>query len=150
MAFEFRYQRILDVREREEEQEQAALAEVQNRLREERAVLDELEAKLDGLFDEARESRKHNPRAHQFRRQLQQAQSLRQRIARQREVVETWEKKLDRQRQRLIEASQQKRVMETLRENQLEAYRKKRRREEQRRSNEIATRQYYRENRDNA
>ncbi len=150
MAFEFRYQRILDVREREEEQEQAALAEVQNRLREERSALDELEDRLDGLYEQARESRKKNPPAHRFQQQLRQAQALKRRIARQREVVEKWEKKRERQRRRLIEASQRKRVMETLKENQFEEYRENRRQEEQRRSNEIATRQYYRENRDDA
>jgi flagellar FliJ protein len=141
MSFEFRYQRILDVRELEEDQEQAEFVEIRNRLREEEQKLESLKEELNQHFEKTRDYRKGSaPALQRFR---QHASRLNQKIEEQQNVVEEWEDKLEEQRDELIEASQKRQVLERLKEQDLEEFREELREAEQRQQEEVANQQYH-------
>lgn len=143
MSFQFRYQRILDVRELEEDQEQAEFVEIQNRLREEEQKLEDLKQELEEHFDKARAQRSGNPEAIQRHRKY--ARRLNNRIAQQQSVVEEWEQKLEEQREELVEASQKRQVMERLKEQDFEEFQEDIREAEQTEQDDISNQQYFRE-----
>lgn len=149
MSFQFRFQRVLDVREQQEDLEEIEFARVQNRLRSERETLEELEQKLEDHYQNMRNSRKMGGSASSFSQQQEYTQYLLGQIERQKEVVEDWERKLEKQREQLIEASQRREVLETLKENDHEEFQKEVLRSERRELNQVAARQYARDEDDN-
>lgn len=145
MSFQFRYQRILDVREIEEEQEQVEFAEIQNRLSEERNKLNDLQDELREFFDQNRRKRTGSISVHDLTKSNDYAGVLKKRIEDQKEVVEQWEDKLEDQREKLIEASQKKRVLEALKENDYEEFVEERLDAERKQEDDITNRQYFRD-----
>lgn len=146
MSFQFRYQRILDVRNLQEDIEQSEFADVQNRLIEEREKLEDLQNELESLFDDAREVRTgKTTNVKQFNQFRDYAKRLKKQISDQRNVVEEWERKLEEKRDELIEASQKRQVMETLKEQDFEEFREEIQEQERKEQEEIANRQYFQE-----
>ncbi len=150
MAFQFRYQRILDIRELEEDQEKARFAEIQQKLSAEKRKLREHKQELQDLLSSEGKNRKNQTNVQNFLQLQRYASLLENRISRQQRVVEEWQEKLDKQRKKLIEASQQRQVMDKLKENDFEEFQEEIRKEEERQNNEIANQQFYREYRSNA
>jgi flagellar FliJ protein len=150
MAFQFRYQRILDIRELEEDQEKARFAEIQQKLSGEKRKLREHKQELQELLSSEGKKRKNQTNIQNFLQLQRYAGLLENRIDRQQRVVEEWQEKLNKQRKKLIEASQQRQVMDKLKENDFEEFQEEIRKEEERQNNEIANQQYYREYRSNA
>jgi flagellar FliJ protein len=145
MSFQFRFQRVLDVREREEDLERIDFAEVQNQYRREVDKLESLKEELDEHYDRIRRQRQGQGGAHRFVQQQEQTEYLLNQIQKQQDVVEEWKEKLEEQREELVEASQRRQVLERLRENEYEEFREDMLRQERRESNEVANRQFYRE-----
>lgn len=149
MAFQFRFQRVLDVREREEDLEKVEFARVQNRYRREVEELEKLKQKLENHYARSRQQRSGQGGVHTFVQQQEHTSYLMEKIQQQQEIVDEWEKKMEEQREELVEASQRRQVMETLRENDYEAFQKEQLSQERREGNEVANRQYYRDNLNN-
>jgi len=148
MSFQFRFQRVLDVREQQEDLEEIEFARVQNRLRSEKQTLEELEQKLDDHYQNIRTRRKAGASASNFSQQQEYTQYLLGQIDRQKEVVEEWEQKLETQREQLIEASQRRQVLERLKENDHEQFQEEVLRRERLELNQVAARQYARDTQD--
>lgn len=145
MSFQFRFQRVLDVREQQEDLEEIEFARVQNRFRSEKETLEQLEQKLDDHYQNIRNRRKMGGRSSSFSQQQDYTQYLLGQIERQKEVVADWEQKLEEQREQLIEASQRREVLQTLKENDHEQFQQEVLRQERRELNEVAARQYARD-----
>ncbi len=145
MAFEFRYQRVLDVRNLEEDREKARFAEVQHRYHQEKEELQSLKQELRELLERESTTRQGRQKAGSIIQMRRYAKLLENKIEEQKQTVEEWEEKLEEQRQELIEATQERRVMETLRENDFEKYREEVQKEAQKAADEVATQQYHRE-----
>lgn len=145
MAFEFDYQRVLDVREIEEDQERAELARIQQRLNQERQKLKDLQQELDELYEQGRRQATGAINPSLYGQLDQYAQKLQNDIQAQRQEIEEWERRRDDQREELVEATQERQVMERLKEHRREAFEKEQRQEEQKRQNEMANQQYYEE-----
>ncbi|MFP4687510.1 MAG: flagellar export protein FliJ [bacterium] len=150
MAFHFRYQRILDIRELEEDQEKTRFAEIQQQLSAEKGKLRRDKQELQNILSSEGQKRKKVTDVSNFLQLQRYAKLLENRISRQQKVVDSWQKKLDKQRQKLIEASQQRQVMEKLKENDYEEFQKEMLKEEERQNNEIANQQFFRDARRNA
>ncbi len=144
MSFQFRYQRILDVREMEENREKAEFGRIQQRLIQEKRKLDDLQSRMERMFSDFRERQKETRSVEDFLQTREYAAMLENKIAEQQKVIEKWEEKLEEQRERLIEASQNRQVMENLKERDLEEFKEDMRRQELEENNEIANRQHYR------
>ncbi len=147
MAFEFRYQRVLEVREIEEQVEQAELGRIQRRLTEEKNRLDELESELGKTFNKLRGKRMGRVGAQYFLQVRSYLDLLGKRLSSQRKKVETWTKKVKKQREKLIEASQEKQVFERLKDREYKRFKEELLRSEQKENNEIGTRSFFRQNR---
>lgn len=143
MSFQFRFQRVLDVREREEDLEKIDFARAQNRYHQEVEKLEELKNQLEAHYDAIRQQRQAGGGAHQFQQQQDQTEYLLNKIQQQQETVDEWEEKLEEQREELVEASQRRQVLERLKENEYEEFREDMLRQERRESNEVANRQFY-------
>ncbi len=147
MAFEFRYQRVLDVRNLEEDREKARFAEVQQRFHREKEKLGDLEQELQELLERESRSRSGRQKAGNIIEMRRYANLLEQKIEAQQQTVKKWKDKLEKQRRKLIKATQKRRVMETLKENDFEEYRDEVQKEAQKVADEVATQQYHREER---
>lgn len=145
MSFQFRYQRVLDVRNLEEDREKAKLAEIQQRLIREKKDLNELEEEIEQLFQRESEARSGRQKAGNIIEMRRYANLLENKIEEQQQVVSEWREKLEEQRQELIDASQRRQVLEKLKENEFEEFQKEVRKDIQRESDEVATQQYHRE-----
>lgn len=144
MAFQFRYQRVLDIREMQEDQEKSEFARLQQRVIEERDKLEDLKQQLSEMLEQARRSREGEGNIQDFIQVQEYSRMLKEQIAEQQDVLEEWEEKLEEQREQLVEASQERQVMENLKERDYEEFQEERRRQEQNLNNELATRQHYR------
>lgn len=144
MSFQFRFQRVLDVRERQEDLEQIEFARVQNRYHEEQENLEQLQKKLEQHYEQSRKQREKSGNVGNFQQQQEYSRYIQGQIRRQEEVVQEWKEKLEDQRESLVEASQRRQVLETLRENDHEEFQEELLRREQNELNQVATRQYTR------
>lgn len=150
MSFQFRYQRVLEVKETQEDREKAEFGRIQQRLSEEREKLDKLQDKMRQMFDRLRQRREGKQNVQGFLQAQNWAGVLEEKIERQQQVVEKWEEKLENQREQLVEASRERRVFEQLKESDFEEFQEEVRRERLKQNNEIANRQHYQEHREGA
>ncbi len=148
MSFQFRYQRILDVREMEEDREKAEFGRIQQRLIQEKRKLEELQSRMQQMFSSFRERQKKSQSVQDFLQTREYAAMLENKMSAQQQEIKKWEKKLEKQRERLIEASQNRQVMENLKERDIKEFKEDMRRQELKENNEIANRQHHRKYRE--
>jgi flagellar FliJ protein len=135
--FVFSLQKVLEYRQRLEEQAIRAFAEAQAQLMHEQAVLHK-------LLIEREECLRRSHRCQHLSVELLAVEqtylsALEERIARQRQRVAEAEKVLEEKRQALIEAQRERKTLERLREKQYEEWRQEWLRTEQKALDELAT-----------
>lgn len=144
----FRYQRLLELKERVEESRKRVLGEAVGALAQEEQQLAQLRH-TRALYRRAAES--PGARALDMGLLLLNSsydQRLQRQIQDQRRRVQQAEALVEERRQRLVEASRERRVYEILKERVTETYRRARRRQEQRWLDEVGERLHQRRAKD--
>ncbi len=129
----------------QEDLEKSEFARLQQRVIQERQKLEELQSKLSEMLNQARQNRKGKGNIQNFIQVREYAGILEKQIAAQEKELKEWKEKLEQQREKLIEASQDRQAMENLKENEFEEFQEEQRKQEQDLNNEIATRQHYKQ-----
>lgn len=135
--FEFSLQKVLDYRQRREEQALRAFAEAQAQLAQERAVLESLLHEREACL--RRSQRRHRLMMSMLTVEQTYLSALEERIVVQRERVTQAERLLEERRQALLEAQRERKALERLREKQYEQWRQEMLRVEQKALDELAT-----------
>jgi flagellar FliJ protein len=134
MAYKFSYQKILDVRQIQENQKSSEVASVQNELEKEK---DE----LSKLVDEKSSTLKDNDNASQSALDLMRKNSFMNRvnenIDKQKLKIEEKEETLSNKKNELLEASKSRKIMDKLKESDLKKYNIEQSRKEQNQIDEI-------------
>ncbi len=144
MAFEFRYQRVLDVRNIEEQVELGEFGKIQKKVSSEQKKLDSLNDEIQKNLQKSRQIFDGRINRQYFLQQQSYLNFLEKSFLQQKNIVKKWRQKLQKQRQRLIEASQRKKVLEKLKEKKLQQFQEKLQLEEQKIVNEVGTRSFFR------
>lgn len=135
--FEFSLQKVLDYRQRREEQALRAFAEAQAQLAHARAVLERLQHEREECL--ARSQRRHRLMVPMLTVEQTYLSALEERLEEQRQRVAQAERLLEERRQALLEAQRERKALERLREKQYEQWRQEMLRVEQKALDELAT-----------
>ena len=134
MAYKFSYQKILDVRQIQEDQKSSEVASAQNELEKEKDELSKLE-------DEKSSTLKDNGNDSQNSLDLMRKNSFMNRvnenIDKQKLKIEEKEESLSNKKNELLEASKSKKIMDKLKESDLKKYNIEQSRKEQNQIDEI-------------
>jgi flagellar FliJ protein len=137
--FQFRFQTVLNIRNRREEQLQIELAQARQRLAHEQGVMDRLAATREGAMREALAGRSGKVDPDEIGARERYLFALEEKIAAQRHALAMLEREVDRKLQETIRAAQETQVMEKLREQYAKAHRSAELREEQKFLDELAS-----------
>tara|TARA_B100000131_G_scaffold252076_1_gene245831 strand:- start:124 stop:564 length:441 start_codon:yes stop_codon:yes gene_type:complete len=134
MAYKFSYQKILDVRQIQEDQKSSEVASAQNELEKEKDELSKLE-------DEKSSTLKENGNDSQSSLDLMRKNSFMNRvnenIDKQKLKIEEKEETLSNKKNELLEASKSRKIMDKLKESDLKKYNIEQSRKEQNQIDEI-------------
>ncbi|MDI6793161.1 MAG: flagellar export protein FliJ [bacterium] len=122
MPFRFRFQRILEIREHKEEVLRGELSEAKRKLSQQEQVVSSLNEAHLNCLDELRQRKKTGIIPEEIRWYQRYLNKLLVEIASEEKKQENLSKEVDAARQRLVKASQDKRVMERLKDRALERY----------------------------
>ncbi len=128
--FRYRMQNILNIKEKQEEQQKSAFAAAQMRLISEEERLEELKNRREMYVAEGNELRKEAVPAIDIIENNNAVNVMDEMIASQRSNVLRAEKQVELERQRLTEAMQERKMHERLREKAWEAFLREERAEE--------------------
>jgi flagellar FliJ protein len=140
--FKFRLQRVLETKESEERQKKRELGEKQNLLAQEEAVLTQLLAQIDDHEQKQRHSIEVSSNAGDLLRQHRWQLELNKQKKQQLHNINKCEKEVEKARLALVEATREKRVLEKLKEKQLEEYKKYLTAEEQKVLDDVGARNH--------
>ncbi len=135
-AFRFSLQKVLDVRKQVEELMAVHLKQSQVKLDTEARIMEELHTKKESTMDES--TNIEDLSVTQLQLAMDYIQQINEMIAKQQEIVKLSEQKVEENRSKLIKASQDKKVVESLKEKQFESWHKDNKKREQNKENEIA------------
>lgn len=135
--FEFSLQKVLDYRQRREEQALRAFAEAQAQLAHEQALLESLQHEREACLH--RSQRRHRLKVQMLTVEQTYLSALEERIEEQRERVAQAQRLLEERRAALLEAQRERKALERLREKQYEQWRQEMLRVEQNALDELAT-----------
>ena len=121
--FTFRLQSVLDVRQALKEKALVAFFDEGRRLAREEEILTALLQDRESHVDQLREAANRTLRVSHVAVLVSYLEILRQRIDAQKIVISEASRALEEKRAELIEAAKKKKIMETLKENQLAEYR---------------------------
>jgi len=137
--FNFPLQRVLVVRQHEEEQKAIELSKARSVLDKENAKLLHLANDKETFFDEG-SSRQNRTNVHHLRLETDYLNQLNAAIFNQTRTVQKNEKAVLNRTEELRAAIQKKRIVEILKDHKLEEYKKEMNREQLKKDNEIAIR----------
>jgi flagellar protein FliJ len=121
--FTFRLQSVLDVRHALEEKALVAFSDERRRLAREEEILTAMLQKRESHVNQLREAANQPLRVSHVAVLISYLEILRQRIDAQKHVISEANRSLEVKRAELIAAAKKKKIMETLRENQLAEHR---------------------------
>lgn len=133
-SYEFSMERVLKWREDIEKANMEDLAIIQNQLREQKSILND-------LIKEEEKIRANSPRyrdVNQLKYQHLYKQKIEEKIQKQGELIDKTNEKLEDARQELIEAQKNRKIMEKLKEKDMSAYKASINNAEQKELDEIA------------
>jgi flagellar FliJ protein len=122
MPFRFRLERVLDIRKRKEELIRAELAEAKLAREYEETVLLRLQEDLQRYLDDLRRRQKERVLPWEMLWYHLYLDNLKNQIRNQKKRLQELDEKIDQITQRLVKASQDRRVLERLKERQYEEY----------------------------
>jgi flagellar protein FliJ len=134
MAYKFSYQRILDVRQIQEDQKSSEVASAQNELNNELDELSKLEAKKFSVLNDEEHLTDNTL---ELMRQNSYVNQVNENIEKQRVRIEKKEKNLNSKQDELLEASKSRKIMDKLKKSDLEKYNIDQNRKEQNQIDEI-------------
>lgn len=117
-SYKFSMESILNLRENEEKDTMENLVKVQNQLETQKAILRDLIM----AEEDARKNKSKCDDIHQLRHQNLYKEKLEEEIQRQDELIDTISLKFEEARLELIEAQKNRKVMEKLKEKDMEEY----------------------------
>lgn len=138
MKFTFKYESLKKIRRHRQEREQQKLAVMRGRKAKLQQELSALREELSAPVDES--SRRHS--VYQVRQTFQHHMKGLKRCWKMEKDLLRLEREIERQRQRLLEADREKKVLETLEAREKMRFVEKLQHREQLRQNEIATQMY--------
>jgi len=145
VGYSFRYQPVLNYRERRKEQAEIALAKARERLGEARRLLEEYRRKLYETTRDFESRLKTGMSADEIQNHREYLETLGRRIESQEEEVFRLEKVVRRKMHEVLQRSREYRIMEKLRDKDFDAWRRKQFQEEQKWMNEVAVTRHGRE-----
>lgn len=134
MAYKFSYQRILDVRQIQEDQKSSEVASAQNELNNE---LDELSKLEEKKFSVLNDEEHLTDNTLELMRQNSYVNQVNENIEKQRVRIKKKEKNLNSKQDELLEASKSRKIMDKLKKSDLEKYNIDQNRKEQNQIDEI-------------
>tara|TARA_B110000263_G_C14963475_1_gene353701 strand:+ start:103 stop:546 length:444 start_codon:yes stop_codon:yes gene_type:complete len=134
MAYKFSYQRILDVRQIQEDQKSSEVASAQNELNNELDELSKLEAKKFSVLNDEEHLTDNTL---ELMRQNSYVNQVNENIEKQRVRIEKKERNLNSKQDELLEASKSRKIMDKLKKSDLEKYNIDQNRKEQNQIDEI-------------
>lgn len=121
-VFRYRMQNILEIKEKQEEQQRTVFAEAQRRLADEEEKLEELLSRREEYREEGRKKRQSALHVFDIIENDHAVETMDTMIASQRSQVARAEKQVELERQRLTEAMQERKIHERLREKAYERF----------------------------
>jgi flagellar protein FliJ len=128
--FKFRLQRVLEVREKEEDEKKNRFAEITKKLQEEHKRLDSLHSDMEEVKTRKNKLASQNIKVDQLLSYSYYMENLKQNIEKQHNIVEKSEKEMENARVELLEAAKDKQVLEKIKDKNFEDYKYGLKREE--------------------
>jgi flagellar FliJ protein len=145
--FHFSLEALLDLRKRKEESIKLELAEKQRSIHEAGACMEELRLELTSMQQQQKSSRAHSSDIMAMRQTVSYRNSLKLSMLRTGQKIQTLRGEAEAIRQRLMRATQQRRMLEMMRERKEKQWRKEYLAQEQRFADDVSQQRYIRERR---
>lgn len=141
-SFQFSLQKVLDVREIEEDMKTIELKKAQMTLQKEQQVLDGLHHEKDQVLQEHGKEKRNGRLMNSSRLQqcMDYISQISSQIGAQEKLIHSHERIVEKNHNELLNAVKDKKIVEQLRKKDLLNYSKKNRRKEQTKENEVALR----------
>ena len=142
--FAYRFQRVLEIKERMEDARKAALGEVVSVLNREEETLRDLQDTRSRCLQAGRFQPEAPVEAHLLDLQAAYLQRLKRECGEKQEQIRQVESVVEEKRKDLMEATKERRVFEILREQREETYKREQKRQERRLLDDVGTQLYLR------